>query len=168
MRIVPAGALEARQVARVWSWAVGAGDGRVPAAVSDDDVNCMRTLLDDPSACAALAFSHNLAESGEVIPAGFYLFTQSRSDRGAGDPLTGRAHLVRLAVDPSLWGRGIGTALLDHAVGAARALGFDWLDLSVRESNIRARRLYEKAGWTPTSDHYHDPGDGGVEIGQPR
>lgn len=50
-------------------------------------------------------------------------------------------HLVDLHVDFAMWGRGVGTALLEHAeaIGARR--------LEVRAFNRRAIRLYERRGW---------------------
>jgi GNAT superfamily N-acetyltransferase len=48
-------------------------------------------------------------------------------------------------VDPSWWGRGHGTLLLDHAKDAVAADAE--LTLWVLEGNARARRFYERAGF---------------------
>src|SRR5688500_5348641 len=66
---------------------------------------------------------------------GTYLFTQARADRRKCEPLPRRAHLLRIAVDPEQWGRGVGRSLLAHAVGAARARGYERLELAVRATN---------------------------------
>lgn len=48
-------------------------------------------------------------------------------------------------------GRGIGRALLDHAIAAARARGMTQLSLETgdTEQYAGARRMYERAGFTP-------------------
>ena len=44
-------------------------------------------------------------------------------------------------------GRGIGTALMDATLNAAKARGFKRIDLTVRTDNAPARRLYERFGF---------------------
>jgi len=44
-------------------------------------------------------------------------------------------------------GRGIGAALMERTLAAARAKGFTRVELTVRVDNERARRLYEKFGF---------------------
>jgi ribosomal protein S18 acetylase RimI-like enzyme len=59
------------------------------------------------------------------------------------------AHLIikqGLFVDPSLHGRGIGRALFEISVAAAKP--GDTIQLSVIVGNERAKRLYEKHGFT--------------------
>jgi GNAT superfamily N-acetyltransferase len=46
-------------------------------------------------------------------------------------------------------GKGVGRALFSHAMGDLRAQGFNMAVLWVLESNHRARRFYEIAGWNP-------------------
>jgi len=65
-----------------------------------------------------------------------------------GDDELGLGELYALNVDPPAWRRGAGRALLAAATA--------WLDarfsvsiLWVTEENARARRLYERAGWSP-------------------
>lgn len=81
------------------------------------------------------------AEGDHVL--GFCVAGHARAD----DEL-GLGELYALNVDPPAWGRGAGRAL----VAAATA----WLDarfrvsiLWVTDENLRARRLYERAGWSP-------------------
>lgn len=48
-----------------------------------------------------------------------------------------------LMVDPSAWRRGVGRALMDSALEASTASGYDDVTLWVFEENARARRFYE-------------------------
>ena len=45
------------------------------------------------------------------------------------------------------WGRGVGRALHDAAIAALRAARFTEATLWVLETNVRARRFYERQGW---------------------
>jgi len=58
-----------------------------------------------------------------------------------------QAHINNLAVLPELRGRGLGTQLLAAVTDEATHLGATLLTLEVRQSNIPARRLYERAGF---------------------
>ena len=51
--------------------------------------------------------------------------------------------IANLAVDPSGWGSGIGKALLDAALDEGERRGAAAVYLEVRDSNARARRLYQ-------------------------
>ena len=59
----------------------------------------------------------------------------------------GEGEIANLAVSPALRGRGIGAALLDAALGAAREAGTSEMYLEVRSSNVRARQLYDSRGF---------------------
>jgi ribosomal protein S18 acetylase RimI-like enzyme len=61
-------------------------------------------------------------------------------DRDAGE-------VYALNVDPDVWGRGAGQALLSAAVEALASDGFDELVLWVHPDNQRARGFYEHTGW---------------------
>jgi ribosomal protein S18 acetylase RimI-like enzyme len=65
-------------------------------------------------------------------------------------PWTGRpeAYLQELYVVPALRGRGIGRALLEATMAAARAAGATGIDLNTGETDTAARALYESAGFT--------------------
>jgi len=56
-------------------------------------------------------------------------------------------HINNIAIRPSYRGQGIGTALLQHVLAEARALGARRATLEVRASNEGARRLYERLGF---------------------
>ena len=51
-------------------------------------------------------------------------------------------------VNPDSWGQGIGRILFSHATVRLVSLGYAAAILWVLESNARARRFYEVAGWT--------------------
>lgn len=63
---------------------------------------------------------------------------------------TGRpeAHLQELYVVPALRGGGIGRALLEASMRAAREAGATGIDLNTGETDTAARALYESAGFT--------------------
>ncbi len=58
------------------------------------------------------------------------------------------AHLQELYVVPELRGRGIGRALLEAAMAAAREAGATGVDLNTGETDTAARALYSSAGFT--------------------
>ncbi len=76
----------------------------------------------------------------------------------------GEAHLLNLCVHPKFQGQGIGTKILRQLLERASSKNADTLFLEVRRSNLRARRLYEKAGFNEVGrrfDYY--PADTGRE-----
>jgi ribosomal-protein-alanine N-acetyltransferase len=56
-------------------------------------------------------------------------------------------HINNLAVRDDFRGRGVGTALLEHAIQAGASRGAERATLEVRRSNAPARRLYERLGF---------------------
>jgi ribosomal protein S18 acetylase RimI-like enzyme len=58
------------------------------------------------------------------------------------------AHLQELYVAPALRGRGLGRALLEAAIEAAREAGATGIDLNTGETDTAARALYESSGFT--------------------
>jgi len=58
------------------------------------------------------------------------------------------ATLHLLAVRPKYRGRALGNTILEQAVGLARRNGKKALRLDTLESNLPARRMYEKAGFS--------------------
>jgi GNAT superfamily N-acetyltransferase len=56
--------------------------------------------------------------------------------------------LRSLYVVPEEWGSGVAGALHDRAVTGMRELGATEATLWVAEQNVRARRLYEREGWS--------------------
>lgn len=71
-----------------------------------------------------------------------------------------QAELGNLAVRGDFQGRGIGSILLDHASAFVREKGAASLFLEVRVSNGKARRLYERHGFSQISvrkGYYKNP-----------
>lgn len=80
---------------------------------------------------------------------------------GAGDLATAgpRTHLGWLAVTPARWGQGVADALMQAAEDGARRSGADHIVLSTHAYNGRARRFYERRGWTLTGNTERTPHD---------
>ena len=57
--------------------------------------------------------------------------------------------MTALYVEPSAWGLGGGRQLLDTAKASLYAAGFAAAALWVLETNLPARRFYERQGWAP-------------------
>lgn len=70
----------------------------------------------------------------------------------AQDP--GRVNLFQMWVAPESRGRGVAAALLDEALGWARARGTRVVHLGVNAANTGALRLYERAGFEPIGQPY--------------
>jgi GNAT superfamily N-acetyltransferase len=58
------------------------------------------------------------------------------------------AHLWQLFVREAFWGTGAASRLLADAVTEARARGYGTMRLFTPEGQRRARRFYEREGWT--------------------
>jgi GNAT superfamily N-acetyltransferase len=58
------------------------------------------------------------------------------------------AHLRNLFVRRAFWGTGLARVLLDAGVAAARERGFARMRLFTPVGQARARRFYEREGWT--------------------
>jgi ribosomal protein S18 acetylase RimI-like enzyme len=56
-------------------------------------------------------------------------------------------YLAELYVVPDRRGRGLGRALMEAAIEAARAHGADHMDLGTGEDDVAARALYESVGF---------------------
>lgn len=62
-------------------------------------------------------------------------------------PALGEAELLRVAVDPAHWRRGLGRRLLKASEHLLKDEGVHTLLLEVRISNQAGRALYESLGW---------------------
>lgn len=67
------------------------------------------------------------------------------------------AELVAIYVDPSLWRKGVGTALLAEAQQRAAQSGFEEMSLWTLRGNERAQAFYEHLGWKPDGTTRFDP-----------
>ena len=128
-----------------------------PPVASIDRVRT-RLYLDDPETWGLLA----LADGASV---GHVVFMPAR-DRGtppdrSGNPLSyplipGLAHLWQLFVLPEWWGGGIAPVLHDRAVAEMRTRRFAQARLFTPSLHARARRFYERHGWTACEEHFND------------
>jgi ribosomal protein S18 acetylase RimI-like enzyme len=87
-----------------------------------------------------------VAAQGEQV-VGFAITWPSRDDDGALSTTTAVVSLIYLLQEAA--GKGIGRALFGHVVEDLRARGFRQATLWVLETNTRARRFFEAAGWLP-------------------
>lgn len=123
----------------LWTRVIVARDG---TGVADEAARRAQAAFDEPTVRFAVVGS---------APDGFAL-TLTREK--------GVALLSRLCVDPSTTSRGMGAALVADAAEHARAAGFQRIELDVRETNVRAIALYERAGFSAVSDPWkYDHGD---------
>jgi GNAT superfamily N-acetyltransferase len=92
----------------------------------------------------------------EGRPVGHVAFHPARV-RIPGDPpalahtrhrIAGLAHLWQLFVLPDWWGRGVAPGLHDAAVEEMRARGCERARLFTPTNHLRAKRFYERRGWT--------------------
>jgi ribosomal-protein-alanine N-acetyltransferase len=76
----------------------------------------------------------------------------------------GEAHLLNLCVHPRQWRKGLGRAMLRHAVQQAKNREADTLFLEVRASNQGAQALYQAQGFNEIGRRRgYYPADGGKE-----
>jgi [ribosomal protein S18]-alanine N-acetyltransferase len=61
--------------------------------------------------------------------------------------VAGEGEISNIAVNPDGWGRGVGRSLLNAALEEGRRRRAGAVYLEVRESNQRARALYESTGF---------------------
>lgn len=84
---------------------------------------------------------------GQVVATLQLIYTPSLSFRGSW-----RATLESVRTASELRGRGIGAALVAHAVGRARARQCGIIQLSTNKARADARRFYERLGFTATHE----------------
>ncbi|MBL8968835.1 MAG: GNAT family N-acetyltransferase [Spirochaetaceae bacterium] len=120
---------------------------------------------DDAPACAAIACASAIGERYGFEPAalaatlvaaldsGGELFVAELAGRVAGfawiDPsgaFSSAPYLRLIAVDETLRGAGLGTALMDEFEARTAKVGRDWC-LLVSDFNLRAQGFYEKRGY---------------------
>ncbi len=65
-----------------------------------------------------------------------------------GEDEGGLGELIMINLAPTAWGTGAGTELFETCEDELRRLGFAEVVLWVAEANARARRFYERQGWT--------------------
>ncbi len=99
-----------------------------------------RAALENPPA----GWRTFVAEDGGRVVA---FASTGRSEDADAERDTGEVYAIYL--DPAVVGTGVGRALFAYAVDDLRDRGFRTVTLWVLETNERARRFYEIAGWKP-------------------
>jgi ribosomal protein S18 acetylase RimI-like enzyme len=132
-------AMSPEQRGEAWERLLQAGGGRG------------RVILDDSPASLLLAED----DTGEIV--GICAYGEARGgELVAGEAVpAGTGELMFINFEPGSWGTGLARQLLDAAVAGLRQMGYAQAVLFVLDTNSRAQRFYEKAGWRP---------DGAVKI----
>jgi ribosomal protein S18 acetylase RimI-like enzyme len=126
----------------IHAWQV-AYRGIIPDAHLDGlDVATRAARYDFDTTVAGAPETWIAVDGDDVV--GFVAFAPSRDD-----DLPGFGEVFALYVAPDRWRSGAGSALLAQAEALLRDAGFNEAHLWVLEDNARARRFYERAGWTP-------------------
>ena len=121
----------------------------------EEEVAHLRDLLADPGTLCLLADEDGrLAGQVMVLPA-------SRAGNPVGEP--GLAHMRNLFVAEEHWGTGLARDLHDAALDASRERGYTAMRLFVASGQERARRFYEREGWSAAGPPWFDPAPG-LEI----
>jgi len=90
-------------------------------------------------------------EDGRVVA---FAITGPSRDK---DAAPGVAELFAIYVDPARWGSGAGRATLAHVVADLRRRGLAAVMLWVLDTNARARRFYEVAGFVADGGEKSEP-----------
>jgi GNAT superfamily N-acetyltransferase len=99
-----------------------------------------------------------LAEEGDEV-AGYVAIMPARIHPQPSND-DAMAHLWQLFVRPPWWGTGLATELLSEAVREAGARGFTSMRLFAAAGQARARRFYEREGWSAAGAPFDDGGFG--------
>lgn len=94
------------------------------------------------------------------VVAGFACIGASRD----GDAPTCVGELQSIYLDPETWGCGLGQRLHEQALATFRRAGYTCATLWVLDTNTRARRFYERAGWMPDGATKTDSIAGGPPV----
>ncbi len=134
----------ARLHVRSWQWAYR---GQLP----DDYLDRMSETLDRRVEATRARLADKPSEQRWWVAeqaaqmVGFAVTWPSRDADAS--PTTGEVGLIYLDQDAA--GKGIGRLFFVHAVNDLQQRGYTQAILWVLESNARARRFYEAAGWSP-------------------
>lgn len=115
-----------------------------------DEAEHLRALLADHRVRCVVAEAERTRIVGQVT-----VLPASIAARPDDEP--GLAHLRNLVVDREFWGAGVARLLTAAAVETARERGFTTIRLFVAEGQLRARRFYEREGWSVVGDPFFDP-----------
>ena len=113
-------------------------DWNVPSA--DEVVQILAARLDAPTVWSLLA------EQGPEVAGYVTLLPATDGRRPVDDPRL--AHFWMLFVRAAWWGSGLASRLHGAACAAAAERGFTAMRLFTPAEQLRARRFYEREGWT--------------------
>jgi GNAT superfamily N-acetyltransferase len=102
-----------------------------------------------------------VAEAGSGLAGHVALMPARMHQQPSNDPRL--AHFWQLFVRPPWWGSGLATILHAQAIHAAAERGFTSIRLFTPTAQARARRFYEREGWTAVAD----PAEDTVGFGMP-
>jgi GNAT superfamily N-acetyltransferase len=117
----------------------------------------VRAQLADPADWCRVAEAQ-----GRMV--GHVALMPAASHAGFPDPDPALAHLWQLFVREEYWGRGIATSLHGAAVEEAARRGFSTFRLFTPVAQARARRFYEREGWTAAAPPFMEEDWGGMEL----
>lgn len=103
-----------------------------------------------------------VAEDEGRVVAQVSIMPASAHRRRSDEP--GLAHLLQLFVRPAYWGTDLAQTLHAQAVEEAAARGFTAMRLFTPARSGRARRFYEREGWTVAGEPELEEHLGGLEI----
>jgi len=129
--------------------------GWQPPEMSTERERTARQIADD--ATWALLALVDGAPTGHVA----FFPGRRRAPGGApasrrGERIPGLAHLWQLFVLPEWWGRGAAPLLHDEAIAEMRSQGYRRARLYTPSGHARARRFYERRGWTPADAGWNE------------
>jgi GNAT superfamily N-acetyltransferase len=122
-------------------------DFRLPAA--EDVAGDLAARLETPTVWC------ELAEQGSHVAGYVSLLPAADARRPVPDPRL--AHFWMLFVRAPWWGTGLARRLHGAACEAATARGYTAMRLFTPAGQARARRFYEREGWTLADGPYPDP-----------
>jgi GNAT superfamily N-acetyltransferase len=96
-------------------------------------------------------------ESLTSAPGDAAAWIAAREGEVVGMAVTLGHELRDLYVVPEAWGSGVALALMNAALDHVRASGAAKAFLWVGEANARARRFYEREGWSPDGETRESP-----------
>ncbi len=124
-----------------------------PSVPSDRDLTI--ELLSDSDTWALLALVKQRPVGHVAFLPGRQLEADDRRRWNEHPKIPGLAHLWQLFVLPQWWGRSVAAPLHDAAVTEMAARGFDRARLYTPTLHARARRFYERRGWTPREEQWN-------------
>jgi GrpB-like predicted nucleotidyltransferase (UPF0157 family)/RimJ/RimL family protein N-acetyltransferase len=139
---------------------------------AEEETELARGLLDSDDFCCLLAWAERApaeragaervgverAGAEHVLAGHVGFLPATRAWRGVED--FNLAHLRQLFLAPGYWGTGLARMLHTRALHAARERGFTAIRLFTPTGQARARRFYEREGWTVNGEPFCDPGFG--------